>query len=395
MVNWVTSANGASLSLNASVALNAGTLAQIMDGDDTTYCQLRCTGGAWALRVDLGQPRLVNSFRSLISRSDGPTDVSFVPEPASPPTGTTAYADVQYILYAGDSGVVSLWRPVTARYWQFVWNGQPTGTLTNVYSMELRDDAGTPWGVMARGPSAGTGGASINDVENELKSYLSATPETNIHHDDLPWQTKVELDAIKVEVDDIQAKGNGVNGFAAIKAVADATASVAGGTAGTIASAVTAITGQAATVAGQAIATAGPTLTSISGDIASVENHYLDVIAKLGARGASGDFSGDPASAWTMLDETDWQGALAWSVPADLYVVTVTDLAGRTGVDVAGVPWYPRLGWWAPLNGTQVGARRYFDFANCQLVVEGGNMPGVLLKTSPLMAGHIQAWRRA
>jgi hypothetical protein len=112
-------------------------------------------------------------------------------------------------------------------------------------------------------------------------------------------------------------------------------------------------------------------------------------------QGGGGGFSGDPASGWYLVDETDWQGALAWQVPADMYVLSLTDLAGRTPVDVAGVQWYPRLGWWAPLNGFQVGSRRYFDFLINQLVVEGGNMPGVLLKTGNPITGHIQAWRHS
>jgi hypothetical protein len=242
-------------------------------------------------------------------------------------------------------------------------------------------------------------GATTTDVANQLEDYLGTSDNT--HHDALPWATKAELDAIKVEVDDLQAKANGTNGFAAIKAVADAIAAIAGGIPGTVASAVTAIAGSAATLTGTVITQAGATLTSISHDIADVETHVTDKAAEViehvtGSSGTGASATDVPDSdTWTLAGETDFDTSLAWDVAADVYTVRFdTYPASFSTSQPSGVPVVYRLASWAILAGDYGRERHYVDFPHTHLTNGGRRMPGVLLMSNGPTTGHIQAWLR-
>jgi len=101
----------------------------------------------------------------------------------------------------------------------------------------------------------------------------------------------------------------------------------------------------------------------------------------------------DFPTGWLMVDETTWEENIAWAVPAQVYVVTVTDYApGTTRRPVGDIVWMPRIGWWSPLNGTQAAERAYLEFETQQLHDHRRVMPGVLLVGQPGSAGTIQAW---
>jgi hypothetical protein len=87
---------------------------------------------------------------------------------------------------------------------------------------------------------------------------------------------------------------------------------------------------------------------------------------------------------------------LAWAQPADAYFLSCTTLpAVRTTEDTAGVDTRHRLGWFAPLNGTFSGERRYIDFPYCMLYDHSHQrMPGLLLNTGKGSAGTVQAFTR-
>lgn len=104
--------------------------------------------------------------------------------------------------------------------------------------------------------------------------------------------------------------------------------------------------------------------------------------------------AGFPSAPWELIDETDWNDALAWDVPADLYVLTFTTLPDLPENGRAGVPTRYRLAWWSPLNGEFARERRWIDFPSCHLIDAAGRMPGLLLQTYDLSgAGHVQAWQ--
>jgi len=108
--------------------------------------------------------------------------------------------------------------------------------------------------------------------------------------------------------------------------------------------------------------------------------------------GQAGDIGAFPTG-WVLLDEQPWTGSIAYNEPAHLYVVDVTSPSAHGGqVDVEGILWLPRLGWWAELNATQVGARGFLEFGTQQLHAGGRAMAGCLLKAKPDAMGTIQAW---
>jgi hypothetical protein len=101
-----------------------------------------------------------------------------------------------------------------------------------------------------------------------------------------------------------------------------------------------------------------------------------------------------PGPGWTLVNETDWDTELAWDVPADVYVITVTTIpASQEQIDVAGVNWIPRVAWWCQLNGTHPGERHFLDFELNEASLLPVRCPGILLhaRVSGTL-GHIQAW---
>lgn len=101
-----------------------------------------------------------------------------------------------------------------------------------------------------------------------------------------------------------------------------------------------------------------------------------------------------PAAGWSLIASETWDGEIAWAQPADVYVLNVTDTGGRpASMTVAGVPVYLRLGWWAALNGTQMGQRGYFDAALSELDRLPCRLPGIVLRALPGCSGTIEAWQ--
>ncbi len=98
---------------------------------------------------------------------------------------------------------------------------------------------------------------------------------------------------------------------------------------------------------------------------------------------------------WQLVDETDFQDDLAWTVPADLYVVSISTVpASVPDVEVAGVHWLPRLGWWAELNNQHAGERRFLD-RQLSLLHDGRRrLAGLWLHCRTGTQGHVQAWQR-
>jgi hypothetical protein len=98
---------------------------------------------------------------------------------------------------------------------------------------------------------------------------------------------------------------------------------------------------------------------------------------------------------WSLVDETDFTDDLAWPVAADLYVVSISNVpASVPDVDVAGVHWLPRLGWWAELNNQHAGERHFLD-RQLSLLHDGRRrLEGLWLHCRTGTTGHVQAWQR-
>lgn len=239
-------------------------------------------------------------------------------------------------------------------------------------------------------PAAST--LTITDVDNDLKTWLSATSETNQHHDDLPWTTKSVLDGLVTSYNDMVAGlGTGAHSYY-------------GDLKGLIANIKT-VTDDLPTPINH--------LTSIVLDHYTADiNNILSTLdsvqagANAGAGGAT--FSrdvlagrslfpgGTEQTTWSMVEQTDFDTALAWTVPADLYVLDVTDFPARVSRrDFAGLTQVYRLGAWTVLSGTIGSTKRQIDFTRQLLEDAGRRMPGLAVRCQPGTIGTVQAWTLA
>jgi hypothetical protein len=193
----------------------------------------------------------------------------------------------------------------------------------------------------------------------------------------------------------VETLATGDSGFAAIKGVVDTIATSVGSGLGTAVSALTTAVGtantalvHAATTWSDALATA---LQAMSDDVAA----WLDGRVAQGAPalGSSGFPSPVGTLIWTLLDETDFVGSIAWAQPADLYALSITTRPIGLPLNLTdGVHTIYRCGWWTPLNGSFGRQRCYLDFEDNHLVIGNERMPGVLISLQPGGEGHIQAW---
>lgn len=222
-------------------------------------------------------------------------------------------------------------------------------------------------GISLTDPGGGGGGATPGDVDAALAEWLSADLSTQTHETDgLPYLTKTAVDAIR----DGYVRGTRWTD-AAIGWLNDRSSQAVDFLNGVSSSAVSALNGLSASI------------VSILNDIAGVKSDTATLR----------DATGFPSPPWSLLAETDFTGQVAWAQPADRYVLTVTDANGAVAHDVDGVPWYPRLGWWTALDGTQANGRSFCEFGASQLQDGGRRMPGVLIKFNDgLIQAHLQAW---
>jgi hypothetical protein len=243
-----------------------------------------------------------------------------------------------------------------------------TGSFFNAVDVTLSDP--TP---SAGGPPTGVG---------DLAAWLSNDAAVNTHQSDgTPWETN--------------ALGTGASGFAAIKGVVDTIATSVGSGLGTAVSALTTAVGtantalvHAATTWSDALATA---LQNMSDDFASFG---ASKPAQGGGDFGTGTFPSNVGTlVWTLLDETDFVGSIAWAQPADVYVLSITTLPIGLPLNLTdGVHTIYRCGWWTPLNGSFARQRSYIDFEDNHLAIGAERMPGVLVSLQPGGEGHIQAW---
>jgi len=274
-----------------------------------------------------------------------------------------------------------------------VLDGKKFGTNAAVHWSDLSSSASNEFAFGVRTDDTNVTPATLSDLQNQLTDWLADTGDnTHTAGDGVPGLPATTKDA----VDALQTQANGATGFDAIKAVADAVAAAVSGLPGTIASAVTTITGQLTTLTGNTAQTGIATIGAISHDLAGVITHALDTFTGTGG-GAPGALSGRtafPTMLWTMADSVDFTFQKSWDVPADLYTITLSGIPSRINtVDVDGVTWRPRVGWWAIRNGDLFSRRDFLSWESNYVEDGGRRMPGIVVRTQPEITGTIEAWR--
>lgn len=233
------------------------------------------------------------------------------------------------------------------------------------------------------GGSDGSTGVGDPTLTGDLEAWLSDDADLNKRHDDsAPYKT--------------QALATGASGFAAIKGVADTIATNVGTLltrwSAAMATTVQTTSDNVATLLTRWSAALATSLQAMSDDFATFFNTVGGT-----AGGPTGALSGRtefPTELWTLVEETDFTFQISWDVPADLYTISLTGIPARINtVDVDGATWRPRVGWWALRNGDLLGDRRFLSWEN-EYVEDGGRrMPGIVIRTQPEIAGHVEAWR--
>jgi hypothetical protein len=193
----------------------------------------------------------------------------------------------------------------------------------------------------------------------------------------------------------VETLATGGSGFVAIKSVADAIATSVGSGLGTAVSALTTAVGTANTALVHAATTWSDALAAA---LQAMSDDFASFGASKPAQGGgdfgAGTFPSNVGSlVWTLLDETDFVGEIAWAQPADVYVLSITTPPHGFPINlVDGVHTIYRAGWWCPLNGSFGRQRRFIDFEDNHLEVGAERMPGVLISLQPGGEGHLQAW---
>lgn len=235
-------------------------------------------------------------------------------------------------------------------------------------------------------------GATPTDLSDALAAWLSTTDGT--HADSAPLQTRTIVGALEVALDFLQGVADGIKeavddekpiidalpdsiGDVLTKATSIET-TLAEWLAGWVQDVRDRITG---TTDGGGSAFYGPDGTQVGAGVEALLARSTNAAV------------GFPASPWQLDDETDFDTALAWDVPADLYVITFSDLgSNRVNTSPAGVEVSYRLAWWSPLNGGAARERRFCDFPTYHAIDPAGRMPGILIFSRAGASGHVQAW---
>lgn len=241
-------------------------------------------------------------------------------------------------------------------------------------------DGGT--GFAGDGGTGGTTGVGDPVVGGDLSAWLSSDGATQQHETDgLPWQT--------------YTLATGASGFAAIKGVVDTIATSVGSG---LRTAVTTLTTNLATANAALVHAAATWSDALATALQNMSDDFASFGASKPAQGG-GDFgtgtfpSNVGTLVWTMLDETDFSGSIAWPQPADVYVLSITTRPAGLPLNLTdGVHTIYRCGWWTPLNGSFARQRSYIDFEDSHLAIGAERMPGILVSLLPGGEGHIQAW---
>jgi len=372
-------ANGGFAVASSPLTYLSGTPDNAIDHNDATVLHTNYLATeARIVDIDLQSSRHITSVRVLDAHSDGHSWKESLFFSDDGVTWTEAWSQTHSSASMHDTGIVALTTPGTARYWRFEGPMLSTGAGEQCYlgSLELWSDDATP-GTGGTGGSTGTGGPAYS---GDLQAWL-ADDDTNLHKTDgLPWLTRTLLQSTYDLVSTIRDRVYPGAGpltvltdlyLNTIKTQLDAQEALDA----LVSARLTGASG------GGGSAFYGPDGTQVAAGVEA-----------LLARSTNAQV-GFPAAPWEMTAETDWDDAIAWDQPADLYVVTFTSTPptipdnGR-----AGVPVRYRLAWWTPLNGTFAQERRWIDFENAHLVDPAGRMPGLLLQTYTSGGGHLQAW---
>jgi hypothetical protein len=267
-------------------------------------------------------------------------------------------------------------------------------TPTNVSPWELAGVSVTTTGATPDPPPPSVGGDPV--LTGDLQAWLSSDNATNLHHGDLPWQTKLIAQAIAGVV------GSTPGQLDATKVVSDAIKDLLTSTnhnLGTLWD----LAGHLADLeiaawqhffgAGEQRLT-GPDSAGGSAFYTADGNLVSQLVAETWqrVRVLRGDI-GFGTDGWTMTAESDFEDTIAFAEPADAYTLHITSYQPTQAASSspAGL-WLPRIGWWCVLTGAHASQRQFVDFEEQLLSERGFRMPGCAIQLKPGTLATVQAW---
>ena len=266
----------------------------------------------------------------------------------------------------------------------FLWDDE-VRAYTTPAGFPATHDNSLAWAVDIETGGMLGGGAGSGDptLTGDLASWLSNNPLVNSHQSDgIPWLDHMTLGDVLSNTIGILAGLAGVN-----EDVATLMARIGAFTGTTLAAEIAAIKSLVNAIRGAVIDADNNKVVDLVGELTPL----VGAVSRQTA--VQRDFVPIPGAGWALSDETDVDRVIAWDVPADAYTLVVTTPPPKpVPVDVAGAQWLPRLGWWAPLNGTQLRERRFIDWTETQLDQWPRRLPGIVVWLEPGTVAHLQAW---
>lgn len=309
-------------------------------------------------------------------------DLTALGSPPSPLVANHAYVLTYYL---GTANSIQRYGATPSAQAGWGWNGQgwSAGDVANVefrgtnlsYNIDL-------------GGTQTPGGGGTPSITADLAAWLSTDAAVQTHEaDGLPYATKAALDSLAGDVATIAGEVDGLHAKISADGVTwDAKLGplqLYGGVTNLGISAGLEIV--RTDVAGKASQSSVDGLATESSAVAAAVALMLAL-----RRNALTDF---PSSPWVNTASIAFDTDLAWSEPADLYVVTFADLgSNRVNTVVAGVDVSYRLAWWCPLIGAFAQQRRFIDTPSAHLWENGIRMPGLLLRSGAGGSGTVDAW---
>lgn len=252
------------------------------------------------------------------------------------------------------------------------------------------------WDPTAQG---GSGPATVPDLDTavaDLEAYIdagNATILSMLSNEGTPSAYSIP-NQIKTAINDAST------GLGAIKGAVDSIATDVGDILTSVGAALATAVSTVQDTLSHASTGMVDVLNGVSSTVDDILNSASTGLVKVlnylgGGGGALPPRSAVPATGWANVATTAFTDDIAWTQPADMYVVTFSDVgANDTTTLVSGLDIVYRLAWWLPLNATQLqGERRFIDAPLVELTDGGKRMPGLALHCPKGGAGTIDAWQ--
>lgn len=269
----------------------------------------------------------------------------------------------------------------------------PTDPLTTVY-MAFSVSTSAPAPPTPPGPGAGD-----PTLTGDLNSWLSSSSTVNTHQTDgLPWLSKQQLDAIEALANLIKTGVDNVpKSSDPLWLIASKAWQIAGALTDLEIAAWNVFAQRAPAQLTGSSGGGGSAFFSPDGrQVAASAAEAVDWGARQWHRTETTNWLVPvPGTDWELSDTIDFDGPLAWDVPADAYVCTFSTWPETADQEtVVGRLYLPRAAWWAPVTADLTHERHFCDLSPQVLHALPMRCQGILFNPRNNYTGTLQAYLR-